>query len=148
MVNLKDIKVGGVSIEGFREDSLNYSVELVAGTTALPEITYLKGDDAQVVSITRGGVNGVTQLLVKAEDGTTRIYTISFSVIKSENAFLKMIYIDGVALSNFVPETLEYDYILTTAVTECPDITVDKENGQNISIAVPRLIGTVRIEVL
>ena len=146
-VNLKDIKVGGVSIEGFREDSLNYNVDLVAGTTSLPEITYVKGDDAQVVSITRGGVNGVTQLLVKAEDGTTRIYTILFSVIKSENAFLKMIYIDSVALAGFEPEKLEYDYILTTAVTECPDITVEKENGQNISITLPRVIGTVRIEV-
>ena len=146
-VNLKDIKVGGVSIEGFREDSLNYSFELPSGTISLPEITYVKGDDAQVVSITRGGVNGVTQLLVKAEDGTTRIYTILFSVFKSENAFLKMIYIDSVALAGFEPGKLEYDYILTSAVTECPDITVDKDNGQNISITLPRVTGTVRIEV-
>ena len=146
-VNLKDIKVGGVSIEGFREDSLNYSFELPSGTISLPEITYVKGDDAQVVSITRGGVNGVTQLLVKAEDGTTRIYTILFSVFKSENAFLKMIYIDSVALVGFEPGKLEYDYILTSAVTECPDITVDKDNGQNISITLPRVTGTVRIEV-
>lgn len=146
-VNLKDIKVGGVSIEGFREDSLNYSFELAAGTTSLPEITYVKGDEAQIISITRGGVNGVTQLLVKAEDGTTCIYTILFSVIKSENAFLKMIYIDGVALVGFDPEKLEYDYILSTAVTECPNITVEKEVGQNISITVPRVIGTARIEV-
>ena len=146
-VNLTDIKVGGVSIEGFRVDSLNYRVDLEAGTTSLPEITYVKGDEAQVVSVTRGGVNGVTQLLVKAEDGTTRIYTISFSVVKSENAFLRMIYIDSVALEGFEPEKLDYDYILTTAVTECPDITVDKENGQNISIAVPRVTGIARIEV-
>ena len=146
-VNLKDIKVGGVSIEGFREDSLNYSFELPSGTISLPEITYVKGDDVQVVSITRGGVNGVTQLLVKAEDGTTRIYTILFSVFKSENAFLKMIYIDSVALAGFEPGKLEYDYILTSAVTECPDITVDKDNGQNISITLPRVTGTVRIEV-
>ncbi|MBR5822802.1 MAG: hypothetical protein IKY67_01505 [Paludibacteraceae bacterium] len=146
-VNIKDIKVGGVSIEGFREDSLNYSFELPSGTISLPEITYVKGDDAQVVSITRGGVNGVTQLLVKAEDGTTRIYTILFSVFKSENAFLKMIYIDSVALAGFEPGKLEYDYILTSAVTECPDITVDKDNGQNISITLPRVTGTVRIEV-
>jgi hypothetical protein len=146
-VNLKDIKVGGVSIDGFRADSLTYNVELTAGTTVLPEITYEKGDEAQSVSVTRGGVNGVTQLLVKAEDGTTRIYTISFSVIKSENAFLKMIYIDSIALKGFEPSKLEYDYILTTAVTECPDITVEKENGQNISITVPRVTGVARIEV-
>lgn len=146
-VNLLAIKVGGVSIDGFRADSLNYTFELPSGTTLLPEIIYEKGDDAQVVSVTRGGVNGVTQILVKAEDGTTRVYTIAFSVLKSENAFLKMIYVDSVALVDFDPKKLEYDYVLTTAVTECPEITVDKEEGQNISITVPRVTGTVRIEV-
>ncbi|MBO5346021.1 MAG: hypothetical protein J6A44_03825 [Paludibacteraceae bacterium] len=146
-VNLLDVKVGGVSIDGFRADSLDYAFELTSGTTMLPEITYTKGDELQNVSITRGGVNGVTQILVRAEDGTTRVYTITFSVMKSENAFLKMIYVDSVALVGFDPEKLEYDYVLTTAVTECPEITVDKEDGQNISITVPRVTGIVRIEV-
>ena len=146
-VNLADIKVGGVSIPDFNSDSIDYTFVLPAGTTTLPEISYVKGDDAQNVSVTRGGINGVTQILVKAEDGTTRVYTISFSVLKSENAFLKMIYVDGVALSGFEKEKLNYDYILTSAVTQCPEITVDKEEGQNISIAVPRITGTVRIEV-
>jgi hypothetical protein len=58
-----------------------------------------------------------------------------------------MIYIDSVALSDFEPEKLEYDYVVTSAITQCPDITVDKENGQNISITVPRVTGTARIEV-
>jgi hypothetical protein len=146
-VNLSDIKIGGVSIPNFNADTIDYAFVLPAGTTALPEISYTKGDDAQNVSVTRGGINGVTQILVKAEDGTTRIYTIAFSVEKSANAFLKMIYVGGVALADFEREKLNYDYILTSAVTECPEITVDKEVGQNISIAVPRITGTVRIEV-
>ena len=54
---------------------------------------------------------------------------------------------DSIALKGFEPSKLEYDYILTTAVTECPDITVEKENGQNISITVPRVTGVARIEV-
>ncbi len=146
-VDLADIKVGGVSIPDFKSDSINYVFVLPAGTTALPEISYIKGDDAQNVSVTRGGVNGVTQILVRAEDGTTRVYTITFSVQKSENAFLKMIYVDGVALADFEKEKFDYQYVLTSAVTECPEITVDKEEGQNISITVPRVTGTVRIEV-
>ncbi|MBO5728972.1 MAG: hypothetical protein J6R43_03930 [Paludibacteraceae bacterium] len=146
-VNLSDIKIGGVSIPNFNADTIDYVFVLPAGTTVLPEISYAKGDDAQNVSVTRGGINGVTQILVKAEDGTTRIYTIMFSVEKSANAFLKMIYVGGVALADFEREKLNYDYILTSAVTECPEITVDKEVGQNISIAVPRVTGTVRIEV-
>ena len=146
-VDLADIKVGGVSIPDFKSDSINYVFVLPAGTTALPEISYIKGDDAQNVSVTRGGVNGVTQILVRAEDGTTRVYTITFSVQKSENAFLKMIYVDGVALADFEKEKFDYQYVLTSAVSQCPEITVDKEEGQNISITVPRVTGTVRIEV-
>ena len=146
-VNLRDIKVGGVSVADFNPAVTEYNFVLPAGTTMLPEITYVKDDEAQNVSVTRGGVNGVTQILVRAEDGTTRVYTITFSVLKSENAFLKMIYIDGVALADFEKEKLNYDYVLTSAVTECPEITVDKEEGQNISITVPRVTGMVRIEV-
>lgn len=146
-VNLNDIKIDGVTIQGFQPNVLNYVIELPAGTTLFPEITYTKADAAQSVVLTKGGLNGVTQILVKAEDGTTRIYTIEFSVLKSENAFLKMIYVDGKPLNGFVPSTLNYDYVLTTAVTQCPDITVDKELGQNISIAVPKITGVVRIEV-
>ena len=146
-VNLRDIKIGGVSIPNFNSQTTDYSFELPAGTTTLPEITYVKGDEAQNVSVTRGGVNGVTQILVRAEDGTTRVYTITFSVLKSENAFLKMIYVDGVALADFEKEKFDYQYVLTSAVSQCPEITVDKEEGQNISITVPRVTGTVRIEV-
>ena len=146
-VNLRDIKIGGVSIPNFNSQTTDYSFELPAGTTTLPEITYVKEDEAQNVSVTRGGVNGVTQILVRAEDGTTRVYTITFSVLKSENAFLKMIYVDGVALADFEKEKFDYQYVLTSAVSQCPEITVDKEEGQNISITVPRVTGTVRIEV-
>ena len=146
-VNLKDIKIGGVSVEGFSSEILEYSIELPAGTIVLPEIICEKGDESQTVSITRGGVNGVTEILVRAEDGTTRVYKITFSVQKSENAFLKMIYVDGVALADFEKEKFDYNYVLTSAVTECPEITIDKEDGQNVSITVPRVTGVVRIEV-
>ena len=146
-VNLNDIKVNGVSIEGFVASKLDYTMTLPAGTTTFPTITWTKADDAQEVVLTKGGLNGTTLLLVKAEDGTTRTYTITFSVMKSENAFLKMIYVDGTPLADFQPSTLNYDYILTKAVTQCPEISVDKEQGQNVSIAVPKLTGLVRIEV-
>ena len=146
-VNLNEIKIDGVTITGFQPSVLDYTVELPAGTTLFPDITYTKADAAQSVVVTKGGLNGTTQILVKAEDGTTRIYTITFSVQKSENAFLKMIYVDGQPLAGFVPSTLNYNYVLSAAVTQCPDITVDKEVGQNVSIAVPKITGMVRIEV-
>ena len=146
-VNLNNIKINNVIIDGFQSDVLNYTIELPAGTTLFPDITYEKADAGQNVSMTKGGLNGTTEILVKAEDGTTRMYSITFSVKKSENAFLKMIYVNGQPLAGFAPSTLSYNYVLTTAVTQCPDITVDKEAGQNVSISVPKLTGLVRIEV-
>lgn len=146
-VNLLDIKVGGASIEGFRSDSISYAVTLPSGTTVLPEITATTADAAQRVIITRGGVNGITTLLVIAEDGTQRTYTISFEVEKSANALLRMIYIGGESLASFDPSTLQYDYTIATTAQRCPTITVDKEAGQSVTIITPKITGTVRIEV-
>lgn len=146
-VCLNDIKTGGVSIEGFRPDSLNYSVVLPAGTLQLPEIEYVKADASQMVIVNRGGVNGTTSIVVRAENGTQRVYTIEFSVAKSENAFLTMIYIDGRPLREFDPQRFAYDYTVLQGDQSCPAITVDKAEGQTVTIITPRVTGTARIEV-
>ena len=146
-VDLNTIKVGGVAIEGFRADSLDYSYLLPSGTIVLPEIEAVKADAAQVVVIQKGGVNGVTLIKVSAEDGTLRTYTITFSVEKSANAFLKMIYVDGVELAGFEAEKLEYSYEIAEDATQCPVFTVDKSAGQVVSIVSPQIVGMVKITV-
>ena len=146
-VNLNAIKVGGVAIEGFRADSLDYRCVLPSGTIVLPEIEVEKADAAQVVVIQKGGVNGVTLIKVSAEDGTLRTYTITFSVEKSANAFLKMIYVDGVALAGFEAEKLEYTYEIAEDATKCPTFTVDKSAGQVVSVVTPQIEGVVKITV-
>ena len=146
-VNLNAIKVGGVAIEGFRADSLDYRCVLPSGTIVLPEIEVEKADAAQVVVIQKGGVNGVTLIKVSAEDGTLRTYTITFSVEKSANAFLKMIYVDGVALDGFDAEKLEYTYEIAEDATKCPTFTVDKNAGQVVSVVAPQIVGVVKITV-
>lgn len=146
-VNLNAIKVGGVAIEGFRADSLDYRCVLPSGTIVLPEIEVEKADAAQVVVIQKGGVNGVTLIKVSAEDGTLRTYTITFSVEKSANAFLKMIYVDGVALADFEADKLEYSYEIAEYATKCPTFTVDKSAGQVVSIVTPQIVGVAKITV-
>ena len=145
---LDDIKLNGASIENFDKETLSYAIELAAGTTSLPAITYVKGDYAQVVQIIKGDLNGTTQLQVTAENGTQRTYTLTFSVLKSANAFLNGIFIDGEPLVDFDKEVFAYTYILdTTVVKQCPTITVDKNAGQSISIVKPQLLGTATIVV-
>ncbi|MGN0187728.1 MAG: hypothetical protein ACI392_08320 [Paludibacteraceae bacterium] len=145
---LDDIQVNGTSIDDFDSETLAYAIELAAGTTALPTITYTKGDYAQTVQIIKGDLNGTTLLQVTAEDGTLRTYSLTFSVLKSANAFLNGIFIDGEPLVGFDQEIFNYTYILdTTIIKSCPVITVDKNTGQSISIVKPQLLGTATIVV-
>lgn len=144
---LKDIKVGGVSLEGFDPSNVEYSLSLPAGTTSLPTIEAVKNDDAQRVVINRGGVNGTTSIQVIAESGATKTYKLKFSVEKSANATLKNIFVDAVALADFNPEVLEYTYILPSDAVNCPKLTAEGYAGQVINIISPLVFGTARIEV-
>ncbi|MCI6324100.1 MAG: hypothetical protein MR787_03370 [Bacteroidales bacterium] len=137
------IYLDGDSLQGFHADTLHYTDTLPAGVSEMPEVTYDKGDETQkVLSITEGYVHTLT---VTAPSGAKQIYTITFVVQKSENAFLKMIYLDGDSLPDFDKNVLAYEVELTAAT--CPVIAVDKENGQQVTITTPYGEGTARIRV-
>ncbi len=144
---LAGISIGGVALENFDPEVLTYDYTLKSGTAILPEIGYTKSDDAQKVLVVKGGINGTTTLRVIAENGDETLYTINFSVEKSENAFLKNIFIDDVPLANFDKSTFYYVYRLQPTATVCPKITVEKDLGQSVSISKPLLTGEVRIVV-
>ncbi len=144
---LNDILVSGTSITNFDPTILDYEIQLPSGTVALPGITFSKGDDYQRVVASYGGVNGVTSITVTAEDGSQSTYRITFSVEKSANALLEMIYIDGTPIANFSPETLSYRVFLNNSAISVPQITVDKNSGQSVAISAPRLDGIATIEV-
>ena len=137
------IYLGGDSLQGFHADTLHYTDTLPAGVSEIPKVTYDKGDETQkVLAIAEGYVYTLT---VTAPSGAKRTYTITFVVQKSENAFLKMIYLDGDSLQGFNKEVLAYEVELTNAT--CPVITVDKEDGQQVTITTPYGEGTARIRV-
>jgi hypothetical protein len=79
-VTLKDILVGGESVQGFDPANLTYTITLPAGTTALPSIEGVKNDASQRVIINKGGVNGTTTLRVVAENGAEQTYNLVFNV--------------------------------------------------------------------
>lgn len=144
---LSDIKIDGVSLPGFSPEILEYSYELAGGTTELPAITWVKGDEYQQVLLQKGTVNGASTIRVQAEDGTVKQYVINFSVQKSENAKLQNIYVGGEPLPGFEQETFSYVYVLPMDANTCPPITVEKMPGQTVRIIQPQLTGTARIEV-
>ena len=120
--------LGGITVDGqplpdFDKDKTIYTVNLPVGTTTLPEVGVVAGADNQKVSIISGGVNGATQILVTAENGNTKNYTINFVVQQSENVALSSILVDYLPLSDFDPEVLEYTVELPVGTKVFPDVT-------------------------
>lgn len=138
------IYLNGVEIPGFRSDSLNYIDSLPEGVTTIPTVTFKKAEESQrVLSVLE---NKVQRITVTAESGAKKEYTVRFIPRASENAFLNMIYLDGVVLPGFKKEVLEYSYPLTGET--CPAITVDKAPGQQVTITAPFGAGDAIIKVL
>lgn len=140
---LKMIYVAGTPLADFDASVLNYTYTLPAGVTTIPSVSYDKAEASQkVLSMCENTVHTIT---VTAENGDKRTYTITFIIQKSENAFLRMIYLDGQPLSGFDKNTLTYTVSLMKAT--CPRITVDKEDGQQVTITAPYAAGVAQIRV-
>lgn len=144
---LKDILVGGKSVDGFVPNTFVYDVTLPSGTTVLPNIEAVKNDAAQRVAMIKGGVNGTTEIKVVAEDGAELIYKLNFSVEKSLNANLKNIYVGGNPLADFTPDVMMYRYVLAENMSSCPIVKAEGYPGQTITTTMPKLVGVARIEV-
>ena len=146
--SLNMIYVGGVALEGFDPIKTSYTYTLPIGTTELPAITYDKGDEYQKVVVTTGGINGTTRIAVTAENGSSTIYQISFSVYKATNATLKMIYLDGKPLEGFDPNILEYNCPLPQGTKVLPVITYDQaDEYQTITVRDGGINGDYKITV-
>lgn len=146
--SLNMIYIGGVALEGFDPIKTSYTYTLPIGTTELPAITYDKGDEYQKVVVTTGGINGTTRIAVTAENGSSTIYQISFSVYKATNATLKMIYLDGQPLEGFDPNILEYNCPLPQGTKVLPVITYDQaDEYQTITVRDGGINGDYKITV-
>ena len=142
---LLGIALDGKPLDGFHPDTLNYTLTLPAGTTTLPVVTYTPGDEYQTVTLNTSTATRTVRIVVKAGDGSSRIYTLTFEIEKSANALLKMIYLDGDSLADFNPERL--NYIVALEKDSIPDITVDQSPDQKVNITQPNSFGTARIIV-
>ena len=142
---LQGIALDGVPLENFHPDTLNYTILLPAGTTTLPTVTYTQGDEYQTVSVNTSNATRTVRIVVKASNGISRVYTLIFEIEKSANALLQMIYLNGDSLANFMPEQLNYTIALNEEII--PDITVDQNPSQKVSITQPASYGTATITV-
>lgn len=141
---LKSVSFDGKPYAGFEPSKRDYVVDLDEGVSEVPAVTFDQAEPSQKVVKTLEGTTYTIRVI--AEDGTQGVYTITFNIQKSDNAFLKMIYLDGVELEGFDPQNFKYSYELNTPT--CPTITVDKEDStQHVLITAPAATGKVSIVV-
>ena len=142
---IEAILLDGVQGADYRQDSLDYEVQMPVGAILLPNISIINGDDSQNVIVTTGGINGITTIDVTAQDGTTTTYIIDFSVLLSENMALEMILLNHENLENGTPRfTVDNDfdsditsYVVTLPVgtRQYPNITWTKgDDYQQVSL--------------
>lgn len=150
---LQHIFVSDAELEGFRADSLTYTVTLPKGTTELPLVEIVKGDDYQ--RIDSASVGGVMTIIVTAENGNQRTYTILFAEELDHDATLTAINYGDKALT-FDPEKTDYNVTLPYGSTGVPVVTytlADPEkqraemtvDGFSVTITVTAEDGTTQI---
>jgi len=78
------LKYNGISIADFNPNLTEYKILLPGGSNQVPTITAKSEDSrAEVQIINATGLPGTTVIKVTAEDGSEKIYNVSFSVAQS-----------------------------------------------------------------
>ena len=163
---LKDLQVTGDQIERvnpaqpdnqtkllFTPENLSYNIYLKIGSTTLPKITAVKGDEYQaepvMTSLPAGVVDGTIRITTQAGNGDQAVYKLNFSTSKSNNSYLSNILVDGKPLPNFRPDSTYYEYQLPVGTTAVPVVKgVAGDSYQKVDEPVyGGLNGTTRITV-
>lgn len=137
VATLSSISVDGAAIAGFNPAVFEYTVHLPLETTVeIPVVTATATHPNAVVDITQATtVDGEATILVTAEDGETeQTYTVNF-VLVSTDATLSDLLIDGVSVTDFDPEMLEYFVFLPEGTTEPPVVTA-VTNNENATLEI------------
>ncbi len=143
---LEMILLNGEPLDDFDADIFFYVDSLAKGVSSLPVVTWVTAEDKQTVKRVRDGY--AVLLTVTAEDRvSTQTYTILFIPQPSAGAYLQGISLDGVPMSGFRSEILNYDSLYLTAAGICPAITVEKEAELHVAITAPYAAGTAKILV-
>lgn len=143
---LQSLMLDGEEISGWNPTRSAYSVLLPQGTTEAPAISYVAGDNEQKITLTENGLNAISTVQVEAGNGDKWTYSIDIRVEQSENASLKMIYLDGEPLEDFDPAVLVYKHVLDEL--PAPEISVDKgDEFQQVVIVQAKGYGRAQINV-
>lgn len=97
-------------IQGFKPDSLDYSIVLPYGTTFIPQVKATANNNRAKVTIYQATeLPGVATVQVVADDNVTELfYTVTMLVAKNTDATLAVITVNNDTISGFNPSVFEY----------------------------------------
>ena len=143
---LKNLLLDGVQIAGFDPDTLNYVQDIDEGAK-LPKLT-VEAREGQ--TIMQGNMNDtLQQVIVLAESGATKTYTVTYNRVQSSNALLADILINGVSIEGFDPDTTHYEDSIAWRSRFVPHVfPVGQLPNQTITTYFSRPNGTTKIHVV
>ena len=109
---LSGISIDGTPLSGFSKDTYTYSYVAPRGTdlSGLHFTSTLNDAKASQGNWTYDAANKKWTVLVTAESGSTKTYTVNVSTLLNSDATLSSISINGTQLSGFSPATQDYTY--------------------------------------
>ncbi len=140
------MEIGGTNyVQDFDPNQMTYRVALPMGTTTMPTITPVLGDEYQTVDIQSGGLDGTTLVTVTAANGDQSIYKLIVSTAKSEISTLSALgYIldpaqptDTTWIDGFVGSTTTYNVSLPlgTDPSFIPEVVYHKgDEYENVTV--------------
>ncbi|MDR0605516.1 MAG: T9SS type A sorting domain-containing protein, partial [Bacteroidales bacterium] len=141
------------TIEDFQSDEVSYTVFLAPETVSIPQLLFTLADTNAQAQLIRTPLhpNDTAIIRVTAENQIEhQVYVIVFSRIKSANNRLSDLQYNGISLSNFNSDTLNYMVILPWEETQIPVVTATSQ-WDSMTVNIPPIttvFGTVNIQVI
>lgn len=131
---LQMIWLNNQPLEGFSGSLNDYTLTLPYGTTELPDVDYIPGDQWQRVDTAWSGQT--VRIHAVAQSGAERTYTLSFTIARSNNALLKTIDVDGSQITGFYDRLFQYSISLPYGTTVLPAVRWTEGDEQQVTDSV------------
>lgn len=163
--SLIDLQINGVTVNGFSPDTIEYTITYPIGTDPselfdATAITAVPEDPNATYNVVMDGTTA--QIFVTAPDGTMNVYVIHQEILLSNEAHLRMIWLDGTEVRDYNMDTLVYTItlvpgsVLPTITAEPLDtlatwelgMETEVENGKDVEVFCTAQDGTTMVYVL
>ncbi len=141
---LSEITIDGTEIPNFDPSQETYNITVPEGTTEIEIGAITTDSDATVEGVGPHTISGNTETIilnVKAQDGTTKTYTIVVKKADPSSVYLDSLSVDNFNITpSFDKDTLEYmiegltettDSLTINASTSTPDATITYQLNSN-----------------